>query len=106
MKKKICIVGVSGYVSEKLLQLISKHKHVDEISLFSSSLTRKKLFDVYPHMQNFFSDNLYIEEIDFKKINDHDLVFLCVPHNESLKLVKNITTKVIDLSKDFRLTKT
>ncbi|MCX8167151.1 MAG: N-acetyl-gamma-glutamyl-phosphate reductase [Candidatus Micrarchaeota archaeon] len=106
MKKKICIVGVSGYVSEKLIHLISKHKHVDEISLVSSSMAGKKLFDVYPSMRDYFSDNIRIDEIDFKKINSHDLVFLCVPHNESSKLVDKITTKIIDLSRDYRLTKT
>ncbi|MEM4367556.1 MAG: N-acetyl-gamma-glutamyl-phosphate reductase [Candidatus Anstonellales archaeon] len=106
MKKRVSLVGISGYVSEKLLQLLSKHDKIQLSYLFSTSKAGMKLYDVYPSLKNKFNSNFEIRELDFDLINSSDLVFLIVPHGKSREIVRKITTKVIDLSKDFRLEKT
>ncbi|MEM3610217.1 MAG: N-acetyl-gamma-glutamyl-phosphate reductase [Candidatus Anstonellales archaeon] len=106
MKKRVSLIGVSGYVSEKLLELLSKHDKIELTYLFSTSKAGMKLYDVYPSLKNKLDSNVEIQELDFDLINSSDLVFVIVPHGESKKIVEKIKTKVIDLSKNYRLEKT
>jgi N-acetyl-gamma-glutamyl-phosphate reductase len=100
---KISIIGVSGYTGLEMLRLLLQHPHVQIHSLMGYSTAGKNIIDLYPHLTGMC--NLEIETIDYNKAAQADIVFLCLPHMASQKIIKDLIgkTKIIDLSADFRL---
>ena len=105
IKKKVAIIGVTGYVGLDLTYMLSKHKKIDikylcaqsnigkNISFFDSRI-KKKL----PKISN-------ISKIKWDEIN---LVFLSLPSGKAQKIIKSKYNKYknlifIDLSADFRI---
>jgi N-acetyl-gamma-glutamyl-phosphate reductase len=105
---QIAILGASGYTGVELIRLLLNHKQVNIKALSADSNAGKEISKIYPHLEPFALPVLQkIEEIDFSQI---DLVFCCLPHTTSQKIVKSLlenkncrNLKVIDLSADFRL---
>ena len=103
MKKiKAGIIGGAGYTAGELIRLLMHHAHVDIDFIFSTSNAGNKISKVH-------QDLLGTTELVFSDtINpDIDILFLCLGHgNSKAFLEKNTfskTTKIIDLSNDFRL---
>ncbi|WP_179316084.1 N-acetyl-gamma-glutamyl-phosphate reductase [Winogradskyella undariae] len=103
MKKiKAGIIGGAGYTAGELIRLLIHHAHVDIDFIFSTSNAGNKISKVH-------QDLLGTTELVFSDtINpDIDILFLCLGHgNSKAFLEKNTfskTTKIIDLSNDFRL---
>lgn len=103
MKKiKAGIIGGAGYTAGELIRLLIHHAHVEIDFIFSNSNAGNKISKVH-------QDLLGTTELVFSDtINpDIDVLFLCLGHgNSKAFLEKNTfskTTKIIDLSNDFRL---
>ncbi|MDD3722326.1 MAG: N-acetyl-gamma-glutamyl-phosphate reductase [Lutibacter sp.] len=103
-KKKIGIIGATGYTGSELVRILTNHPAV-EITMITSESRAGELFsDVHPFLQGIADQKLVsINEIDDYEL---DLVFLALPHGISMDFVKRFkdkSFKIIDLSGDFRL---
>jgi N-acetyl-gamma-glutamyl-phosphate reductase len=103
MKKiKAGIIGGAGYTGGETLRLLLNHPHVEVVFIQSRSQAGKPVTSTHPDLLG-ETDLLYSE--DFKKAVD--VLFLCMSHGESKKLLTENTfpaaTHIIDLGNDFRL---
>lgn len=104
LKIKAGIIGAAGYTGGELIRILLNHDKVDIDFCFSRSQTGKKIVDVHTDL---FGET---ELVFTNEINTNvDVVFLGLPHGEAQPFLANNhfspTTKIIDLSNDFRLKK-
>jgi N-acetyl-gamma-glutamyl-phosphate reductase len=102
---RVCIIGITGYVGEELLNILSKHPNVNIVGIYGRENSNVRyLNEIY---DRFGFLNLKIKPLNVSEIaNICDVVFLALPHSVSLRIVPcfiNTKIKVIDLSADFRL---
>ena len=101
---EIGIIGGAGYTAGELIRLLLNHPKTNINFVFSTSNAGNKLYKVH-------QDLIGSTEISFtSEINSNiDVLFLCLGHGNSTSFLKkhqfSSTTKIIDLSNDFRLTK-
>ena len=98
-KKRIAIVGASGYTGRELVRLLAHHPSMEATHVMGS---REGQAPDAPELPVDFE----IELLDLDKLRGLDGVFLCTPHGTSAPLAKQILArgaKVVDLSADFRL---
>lgn len=99
---KAGIIGGSGYTGGELLRILLNHPAVDIDFVYSTTRAGKKITTSHPDLLGTtnleFTNNVNLEV---------DVVFLCLGHgNSTIFLEENLfssTTKIIDLSNDFRL---
>ncbi len=103
-KKKIAIVGATGYTGSELVRLLLNHPDVKIDLITSETHAGNKLSSVHPFLEHIEDHNLVsVDQLEDRSI---DLVFLALPHGVSMDYVKrfkNQSFKIIDLSGDFRL---
>jgi N-acetyl-gamma-glutamyl-phosphate reductase len=103
-KKKIGIIGATGYTGSELVRILTNHPNVDITVITSESRAGELFSDVHPFLQGIADQKLVsINQIDEYEL---DLVFLALPHGVSMDFVKRFkdkSFKIIDLSGDFRL---
>ncbi|NNJ88475.1 MAG: N-acetyl-gamma-glutamyl-phosphate reductase [Eudoraea sp.] len=96
------IIGGSGYTGGELIRLLINHSQVEIKFVYSTTRAGTKVSATH-------SDLLGQTELLFSDEVDHniDLVFLCLGHGNSTKFLQkhpfSETTRIIDLSNDFRL---
>ncbi len=101
---QVGIVGGAGYTAGELIRLLIFHSKTNIDFIYSTSNAGNKVYKVH-------QDLLGVTDLEFTKtINPKvDVLFLCLGHgNSKVFLEKNEfseTTKIIDLSNDFRLEK-
>ena len=105
MKKlKTGIIGGAGYTAGELIRLLIHHSKVEIDFIYSTSNAGNKVSKVHQDLLG-STDLLFSNEIN----PEIDVLFLCLGHgNSKAFLEKNSfsdSTKIIDLSNDFRLTK-
>ncbi len=103
-KKKIAVVGGTGYTAHELIRLLLRHPHVELAAVTSESETGTKLAQYYPDLVQ--ASTLAFESVKELAGRELDLVFLCTPHGESQKLAPIFLEqgiRVVDLSGDYRL---
>ncbi|WP_460273231.1 N-acetyl-gamma-glutamyl-phosphate reductase [Celeribacter sp. ULVN23_4] len=103
MTYKIAILGASGYTGAELVRLIATHPSMEIVALSGDRKAGMEMAEVYPHLRHMELPALCkIEDIDFANV---DLAFCALPHATSQAVIKELppTTKVVDLSADFRL---
>jgi N-acetyl-gamma-glutamyl-phosphate reductase len=99
---EIGIIGGAGYTAGELIRLLLNHPKTNINFVYSTSNAGNKIYKVH-------QDLIGSTELNFtSEINSTiDLLFLCLGHgNSKAFLEKNSfskTTKIIDLSNDFRL---
>lgn len=97
---KAGIIGAAGYTGGEVARLLLHHPDVELSFAQSESQHSKKLYEV--HTDCFGSTQLQFQ----KEIGEADVLFLCKGHGESKSFLEknNISssTKIIDLSQDFR----
>jgi N-acetyl-gamma-glutamyl-phosphate reductase len=107
-KAKIGVLGASGYTGAELVRLLLRHPHADIVLLTADRRAGKPMSDVFPQFAPFDLPILTsIEEADFKALG-LDVAFCALPHGTTQKVIKDLlarapSTKVVDLSADFRL---
>lgn len=102
MKKKVGIIGASGYTGHELLKILKNHPSVKLEILNSRNFAGRKVSSLY---EDFTGDDVYTG-FDYKSINSirPDLIFLALPHTLSMAAVQKLDKRirVVDLSADFR----
>lgn len=96
------IIGGAGYTAGELIRILVNHPKVDIDFIYSTSNAGNPISDV--HQDLIGTVNIVFTDI----INSNvDLIFLCLGHGNSTKFLTennfSSTTKIIDLSSDFRL---
>lgn len=102
-KKRIAIVGASGYTGLELVRISLNHPQFEIVSLVADKNAGKSYADVYPSFKNVdLPDLISLEDLVPEKC---DLIFCALPHTTSQKVVQNLfgQAKIVDLSADFRL---
>jgi N-acetyl-gamma-glutamyl-phosphate reductase len=108
-KKKIGILGASGYTGAELLRCLIRHPHVQIALLTADRRAGQAMSDVFPQFGPYKLPTLVsIDEVDWAKAA-LDLIFCALPHATTQKVLKDVlakapSTKIVDLSADFRLT--
>ncbi|MCI5081177.1 MAG: N-acetyl-gamma-glutamyl-phosphate reductase [Saprospiraceae bacterium] len=103
-KKKIAIIGATGYTGSELVRILTHHPEADISLITSESRAGERFSDVHPFFQGIADQKLHKAEA--VKDHDIDLAFLALPHGVSMKYVEqfaNQNFKIVDLSGDFRL---
>ncbi len=101
--KKVVILGASGYTGAELIRILAEHDFFRIEALVADRKAGQAYETVFPHLRHLTLPRLVsLREVDFGGI---DLVFCALPHSTSQQVVLNLpkTTKIIDLSADFRL---
>ncbi|MBI2119737.1 MAG: N-acetyl-gamma-glutamyl-phosphate reductase [Elusimicrobia bacterium] len=108
---KVSIIGATGYTGGELLHYLLKHPEATLAHCTSQSQVGKPLSLIHPNLAHKMElknkKEWFMEKCDVKKIaKDSDIIFICLPHGEASKVVKEFypkKIKIIDLSADFRL---
>lgn len=103
-KFKIGIAGATGYTGIELVRLLVHHPEVTLQFATSETHAGKKLSEVHPHLLD--TTDITLTSIADIASFDPDLVFLALPHGESMRFVEEQGIDAfitIDLSGDFRL---
>lgn len=99
---KVGIIGGAGYTAGELIRLLLNHAQVEIDFIFSTSQAGSKVSKIH-------QDLVGATPLQFSSdINSEvDVVFLCLGHGNSKAFLEkhqfSKTTKIIDLSNDFRL---
>jgi len=110
-KVKIGVLGASGYTGAELVRLLLRHPRVEIVLLTADRRAGQDMRAVFPQFSPFALPKLVaIESIDWSKAA-LDLAFCALPHATTQKVVSDLlakapSTKVVDLSADFRLADT
>jgi len=104
-KKKVAILGASGYTGSDLLRLLLIHPNVEVTYLTADKHSGKLISDVFPNLRDLI--DLELQPLDPNSIpGDVDIVFCALPHGKSASIVKELFNRsihIIDLGADFRL---
>ncbi len=99
---KASIVGGAGYTAGELVRLLLHHPHAEIGAVISSTQAGQPVHTVHEDLLG-DTDITFASEL----LGDENVVFLCLGHGHSrewlLRANLPATTKVIDLSNDFRL---
>ena len=105
-KKKIGILGASGYTGADAVRLLARHPDAEITALTANTHAGKAMDEVFPH---FFMLDLprltEWEKVDWGRL---DAVFCGLPHGTTQDIIAavlaaNPAIKVLDMSADFRL---
>ena len=97
------IAGATGYTGSELVQWIARHPHLEIGWLTSENSAGKKLSDIHAVPWDYPLISLADA---YARTDEVDVVFLCLPHGESVEAAKRFAAaglRVLDLSADFRL---
>ena len=106
VKKKICVLGASGYTGADAVRLLARHPGVEISALTANTHAGKAMDEVFPH---FFMLDLPTltgwEKVDWTML---DAVFCGLPHGTTQEIISavlkaNPAIKILDMSADFRL---
>ncbi|MGD9998652.1 MAG: N-acetyl-gamma-glutamyl-phosphate reductase [Ilumatobacteraceae bacterium] len=104
-RKRVAVVGASGYTGAELLRLCAQHPTFDLGFATGDSQAGTRAADVYPSLSAAYPD-LVFEQFDPARVDGFDLVFLGLPHEASMSLAPQLVGRVgcvVDLSAAFRL---
>src|SRR5215218_2791391 len=110
-RAKIGILGASGYTGLELLRLLLRHPRVELALLTADRRAGQEMRDVFPQFAPFALPKLVsLESVDWLAAS-LDLVFCALPHGTTQTVIRALlaaapSSKVVDLSADFRLSDT
>ena len=105
-KKKIGILGASGYTGADAVRLLARHPHAEITALTANTHAGKTMDEVFPHLFMVELPRLKEwEQVDWTKL---DAVFCGLPHGTTQEIIAavlaaNPAIKILDMSADFRL---
>jgi N-acetyl-gamma-glutamyl-phosphate reductase len=105
-KKKIGILGASGYTGADAVRLLARHPNAEITALTANTHAGKAMDEVFPHLFMLDLPRLVEwEKVDWTKL---DAVFCGLPHGTTQEIIAavmaaNPAIKVLDMSADFRL---
>ena len=102
-RRRVAVLGASGYTGAELVRLLSTHPHFEIAALTADRKAGKMMGEVFPHLAHLALPRLTtIGEMDASAI---DLAFCALPHATTQTVVSALPRdlKIVDLSADFRL---
>jgi N-acetyl-gamma-glutamyl-phosphate reductase len=105
---RIGVLGASGYTGAELLRFLVQHPHVEIACLTAGRNAGQPLASVFPQFLPYnLPDLVSNESLDWAQLK-LDAVFCALPHGTTQPLVASVrlkspSTRIIDLSADFRL---
>ena len=108
-KKKVGILGASGYTGAELVRLLLRHPKMEIALMTADRRAGAAMGDVFPQFAPYDLPRLVsIDQTDWAQAG-LDLIFCALPHATTQTVLKDVMakapeTKVVDLSADFRLT--
>jgi N-acetyl-gamma-glutamyl-phosphate reductase len=102
-RKRIGVVGVSGYGGGEILRFCASHPGVSVVYAAGESSAGQRLGTRFPGLGGAVAD-LTIQAFDPRSLPDLDLLFLSLPTGESQKAVMDLPSdlKVVDVGGDHR----
>ena len=103
-RKKVAIVGGTGYTGVELLRLLKGHPDVELSVITSRAEAGRRVSDLFPNLRG--RVDLCFSEPDVALLKRCDLVFYATPNGTAMKQVPELIaagTRVIDLAADFRI---
>ena len=85
MKKRIGIIGASGYTGVELLRLLLHHPRAEPAFFSARRYAGHPVSELYPDFEG--TDLTFSDEATPGAGDDPDLVFLALPHGEAFKRV-------------------
>jgi N-acetyl-gamma-glutamyl-phosphate reductase len=110
-KAKIGVLGASGYTGGELVRMLLRHPRAEIVLLTAERSAGKAMREVFPHFSPFALPQLVaVDGLDWAAAA-LDVAFCALPHATTQKVITEVlkqspTTKVVDLSADFRLADT
>lgn len=108
MTIKVAVAGASGYAGGEILRLLLSHPAYESGELQIGALTAnssagKTLGEAMPHLPQLAGR--VMEETTKEALDNHDVVFLALPHGHSAEIARQLGegVLVIDCAADFRL---
>jgi len=106
-KKKIAVIGATGYTGQELVRILLSHPGVEIAALTSRSNQGENYQDIFAQFKNCGLPPLtrYAPKKTLKKT---DLAFFCLPHAQGQEAVAAAVEQgvpAVDLSADFRLSR-
>ncbi len=101
---RACIIGASGFTGGELLRILLQHGGVEVACATSRKFKGEYVYRVHPNLRGF--TNLKFVEPSLDAALKADVVFLALPHGESVKWVPQLYEHglmTVDLAADFRL---
>lgn len=98
----VAIVGGSGYTGGELLRLLLSHPEVQITQVTSQRWAGKAVTKAHPNLRK----QTNLKFVNLEGLKPCDVVFLCLPHGESMLNIdrfRSLSSKIIDLSSDFRI---
>lgn len=99
--QNVAVVGGSGYAGGELLRLLAGHGEAKIKLVTSREHAGKSVSSVHPELRKV--TDARFGDMSADALNACDFVFFATPHGASMKIVPELTTRVIDLGADFRL---
>lgn len=102
-RKRVGVVGVSGYGGGEILRLCARHPAVEVVYAAGASSAGQRLGSRYPGLDGPAAD-LIISRFDPQSVPDLDLLFVSLPTGESRAAVAQLPPdlKVVDVGGDHR----
>jgi len=103
-RKKVAIVGGTGYTGVELLRLLAGHPDVEVSVITSRSEAGRPVSDLFPNLRG--RVDLCFSQPDAALLKRCDLVFYATPNGTAMKQVPELIaagTRVVDLAADFRI---
>jgi N-acetyl-gamma-glutamyl-phosphate reductase len=102
-RKRVGVVGVSGYGGGEILRLCALHPAVQVVYAAGESSAGQRLGSRYPGLGGALAD-LMIHAFDPRHLPDLDLLFLSLPTGDSQRAVKDLPAelKIVDVGGDHR----
>ena len=100
------MAGASGYAGTELLRLCAAHPDIEVAVATAHARAGERVADHTPALAAAYPSLVYAKP-EASAFEDLDVVFLCLPHGESQRLVPELahpSRVVVDLAADFRLT--
>ena len=101
---KVAILGGSGYGGSELLKILLFHPAVEIKLVTAGEHAGKRVDAVHPNLAK-LTDLKFEAQPDPRELAGFDCVFLALPHGQAMEIAPRLrkSSKVIDLSGDFRL---
>ena len=104
-KRRVAIVGASGYTGVELLRLLAQHPDLEVVYATGDTQAGVRAASLYPSLAAVYP-NLVFETFDPSRCQGLDAVFLGLPHEASHALAPQLVGAVgvvVDLSAAYRL---
>jgi N-acetyl-gamma-glutamyl-phosphate reductase len=108
---KIGVLGASGYTGAELVRLLINHPQVEIVLVTAERRAGAEMREIFPQFSPYRVPKLVaIDGLDWAAAG-LDLAFCALPHGTTQKVIKTVlgaapSTKIVDLSADFRLADT